>query len=191
MDSDEELEPLRRSAQWLRTRHRPHLSPGRRKALDEAVSLYLDENLSLRKAADEADVGVEALTRELGDRIRPRYQRALSKEEVAMVRRSRKTTRELAEQLRVSPRTIGRARTGTPKRSRGRPRKSRASSKREVSPDPETQAMWAAYEGGRSCAEVGATFGFTASGVSRRLRSAGYDLRRAGRPTGGARNVEQ
>lgn len=187
MDSHEELESLRRSAQWFQTRPRPHVNPARRKALDHAVSLYLDKKLSLKEAADEADVGVEALTRELGDRIRPRYQRKLSKEEVAIVRRSRRTTRELAEQFRVSPRTIGRARKGTPKRPRGRPRKSRARSKRQASPDPETQAMWAAYEGGRSCAEVAAAFGLSASGVSRRLRAAGYNLRRAGRPAGEAR----
>ncbi len=187
MDSNEELEPLRRSAQWFQTRRRAYISPARTKALDDAISLYLNEKLSLEKAADEADVGVEALTRELGDRVRPRYQRKLSKEEVAMVRRSRKTSRELAEQLRVSARTIGRARTGTPKRPRGRPRKLRGLSKRQVTPDPETEAMWAAYEGGRSCAEVGAAFGLSASGVSRRLLSAGYNLRRAGRPAGGTR----
>jgi len=187
MDSNEELEPLRRSAQWFQTRRRAYISPARTKALDHAVSLYLNEKLSLEKAADEADVGVEALARELGDRVRPRYQRKLSKEEFVMVRRSRKTTLELAEQLRVSSRTIGRARTGTPKRPRGRPRKLRARSKRQVTPDPETEAMWAAYEEGRSCAAVGAEFGLSASGVSRKLRAAGYNLRRAGRPAGEAR----
>jgi len=187
MDANEELELLRGSAQLFQARRRSFVSPARRNALDHAVSLYLDKKLSLEKAADEADVGVEALTVELGDRVRPPYQSKLSKDTVAMVRRSRKSTRELAEQLFVSARTIGRARTGAPKRPRGRPRKSRASSKREALPDPKTEAMWGAYEGGRSCAEVGAEFGFSASGVSRKLRAAGYNLRRAGRPAGEAR----
>lgn len=177
------------SREW-RTRSRAETMA----ALDRAALLCTEQGLSIRAAAKRERVSRAALTPRLWGKIPPQPKRAIGDEDVpALVRALDKLTEaQVAAKRGVAVETLRRAlrRAGVPKRRPGRPKKSKAKALQDRRADPKTKQFWEAYRRGASCAEVGEAFGLTASGVYRRLRAAGYRLRR-GRATSIAKRVER